>query len=241
MERLRSLLSPFSEIKILDVATGSGAFLETISNFIPNNSKLTRIGIDQNEKYIEAARTKFDSNLFTFEVMDSHHLTFPDQSFDLVCISNSMHHMKSPQLVLAEMIRVLKPNGLLIVFEMIHDNQSERQMTHVLMHHFWAEIDTAFGITHRPTYTREELSQLIAVNKSVTVLNKWEIEDTESSCEPEDIEMLVHAVTSYYEKTKELENANDYKLKAEALLERLATIGFDSATECLWVMQKVNA
>jgi hypothetical protein len=60
------------------------------------------------------------------------------------------------------MKRVLKPGGLLIVGEMFRDNQSELQMTHVLMHHWWAAIDEASGIPHYETFTRSELEGMIS-------------------------------------------------------------------------------
>lgn len=238
MERLRTVLSSFEAVKILDVATGSGMFLDLVTSFLPSTAKPIGVGIDQNEKHVLAAQSKYAGKPFQFMVMDSHQLAFEDQSFDIVCISNSLHHMKMPEIALSEMVRVLKPKGLLIVFEMVCDQQNARQETHVLMHHYWAKIDTAMGIEHAETYSRDGLNTLMAKTSGMIIQEKWEIEDEAPTTDNEDLAMLEQAVTSYCEKTSSWEGASEYKRQADALVKRIRNIGFESATECLWVLKK---
>ena len=45
--------------------------------------------------------------------------------------------------------------------EMIRDGQSETQLTHVLLHHWWAAVDQTLGITHNQTFTRAQLAELL--------------------------------------------------------------------------------
>ena len=56
---------------------------------------------------------------------------------------------------------ILRPGGSLIVSEMYRDDQSEAQMTHVLLHHWWGAVDRMNGIFHNETYLREELVDLV--------------------------------------------------------------------------------
>jgi SAM-dependent methyltransferase len=85
---------------------------------------------------------------------------FPDASFDTVSIANSLHHLADLPQALAEMCRVLKPGGLFIISEMYCDGQSEAQQTHVELHHWWAAVDTAQGITHYETFPRQRIVEI---------------------------------------------------------------------------------
>jgi ubiquinone/menaquinone biosynthesis C-methylase UbiE len=92
-------------------------------------------------------------------MQDACQLDFADSSFDMVCISNSLHHL-DPVPALREMKRVLRLGGVLFVSEMYRDGQTETQMTHVLLHHWWGAVDKINGIVHRETYQRSELFEL---------------------------------------------------------------------------------
>jgi ubiquinone/menaquinone biosynthesis C-methylase UbiE len=84
-------------------------------------------------------KTFKDRKGIDFVKMDAQEMTFADASFDTVCIANSLHHVAGLRRVLAEMTRVLRPKGRFIVAEMYCDGQTDPQMTHVLLHHWWAQ------------------------------------------------------------------------------------------------------
>jgi SAM-dependent methyltransferase len=48
-------------------------------------------------------------------VADAHHLPLPDQSFDVIICSEVFEHLENPFQAAAEMKRVLKPGGLLLL------------------------------------------------------------------------------------------------------------------------------
>ena len=82
--------------------------------------------------------------------MDAGYLEFEDDSFDTVCMSFSLHHLYDTGRVLAEMKRVLKPDEYFLVQEEFSDGeQNEAQRTHILEHHWGAEIDSLLGTVHR--------------------------------------------------------------------------------------------
>ena len=133
---VENLLSTISGGNILDVATGSGGFITFLSDNLEDFTEIT--GIDCNERTIEAARKVHSQHNIHFLLMDATHLDFPEGHFDTVCIANSLHHMADLPTVLSEMLRVCKPGGNFIISEMYRDGQSETQLTHVLLHHWWA-------------------------------------------------------------------------------------------------------
>jgi len=55
-----------------------------------------------------------------FSVEDGAHLSFADDAFDAVIISNALHIMPDPAAVLADIRRVLKPGGWLIAPNFTH-------------------------------------------------------------------------------------------------------------------------
>ena len=81
--------------------------------------------IDISSARIEAAKkiatARGIDERIKFWVMDAHRLRFPDQHFDGVFGSSILHHLNLPQ-ALAEIRRVLKPNGHAVFFEPLGHN-----------------------------------------------------------------------------------------------------------------------
>jgi SAM-dependent methyltransferase len=147
--------------RVLDVATGSGGFLPYLVEGLATYEEI--VGIDSDpSRGSPFAEATHDLPHVRFEVRDASATGYAEGTFGTVAISNSLHHVPDPTIALREMLRVLRPGGWLVVFEMYRDHQEPPQMTHVELHHWWAAIDTRRGITHRPTYTRQELVELVA-------------------------------------------------------------------------------
>jgi len=152
---IRKRLQEISGGKVLDVATGSGHFIEALTKMLKDYDCF--VGIEISEKELKSARKKFEERRVKFLKMDAEHLKFEDNCFDTVCISYSLHHLANTDRVLAEMMRVLKPDGYFLVQEAFYDGeQSEAQKTHVLQHHWGAEIDSLLGTVHHKTYSKQK-------------------------------------------------------------------------------------
>lgn len=94
-------------LSILDVGCGSGA----------NSAELAArghrvVGAD----FSDAAIEKYRARGFEGYVVDlESNLGFPADSFDVVFCSEVIEHMTSPEVLAAEMFRMLKPGGLLVL------------------------------------------------------------------------------------------------------------------------------
>jgi len=156
MDLLEETLERIKAPLVLDVATGSGNFAGHLRTEYQGIG--TIIGIDVSMKGLEKSSETLKNIDDTLAVcMDSSEMAFPEGSFDMVCISNSLHHLARLDDTLNEMMRALRPGGYFLVKEMYSDNQTEAQMTHVLMHEWWAAIDTMNGISHFSTLPREKI------------------------------------------------------------------------------------
>lgn len=102
---------------VLDVGCGMGHWDQSLAEFLPSDVKI--VGIDREEQWIETAlqRTKNSKINYTYQVASAEEIPFDDASFDMVTCQTLLIHVPKPDRVLAEMYRVLKPGGLLVVAE----------------------------------------------------------------------------------------------------------------------------
>ena len=104
--------------EVLELATGPGIIAKQVAAV---TAKM--IATDFSEKMlIEAGKGTIPLQL-TFERADACDLDYDDNSFDVVIIANALHVIPEPERVMSEIKRVLRPGGLLIAPNFIHDNQ----------------------------------------------------------------------------------------------------------------------
>ncbi|HET7725969.1 MAG TPA: class I SAM-dependent methyltransferase [Candidatus Limnocylindrales bacterium] len=73
------------------------------------------VGVDVNASAIEAARMRPGAEAATFHVIDGVVLPFPDTAFDLVASFQVIEHIDDPGPYLAEIARVLRPDGVALL------------------------------------------------------------------------------------------------------------------------------
>ena len=98
---------------VLDCATGTGDLAIAFRRKVGESGSV--VGTDFVPEMIELARAKAPE--LTFEVADVTALSFPDSTFDIASISFGIRNVNDPRRGLAEMTRVLRPGGRLIVLE----------------------------------------------------------------------------------------------------------------------------
>jgi ubiquinone/menaquinone biosynthesis C-methylase UbiE len=230
----KDILGEISGGSVLDVATGTGGFIHFLLDGLKDYTGI--IGVDTSGRGAEAfAETFKEKPNIRFQVMDALRLDFNDSSFDLACISNSLHHL-DPLVVLREMMRVLRPGGTFVVAEMVRDDQTETQMTHVELHHWWAAVDTVNGIVHRETYRRAEILEMVdALGLSAT--RYYDLCDlTENPKNPEIIAELDPVFDRYIQRA---EGHPELQARGGQLRKRVIDIGFHSATTLVAVGRAV--
>lgn len=234
MSRYAEIFRGMSPARVLDVATGGGAFLQLLQSELGHFDEM--IGVDTNERGAASFARAFEGQAnIRFLSMDAHCLDFPDGHFDMVCISNSLHHFDNPQVILTEMLRVLHPGGVLVAAEMVRDDQTPTQQTHVLLHHWWAAVDRASGMVHHETYSRDELTALF---QTLALKNMQTHEVCELKDDPLDAGLLAdmdRAIDRYMERAGE---DAELRQRGAALRERLHTVGAHGATTCILIGTK---
>jgi len=154
-------LSSVSGGRILDVATGGGDFIHTLMKTLKSYDCF--VGIDycpstSSRNEMESAKKRFEGKPVRFMEMNAENLKFEDESFDSVCVSNSLHHLANIDRVLTEMKRVLKKGGNFILQEVYCDgDQTEAQKADERRHEWEARVDSLLGITHNKTLTEQSI------------------------------------------------------------------------------------
>jgi demethylmenaquinone methyltransferase/2-methoxy-6-polyprenyl-1,4-benzoquinol methylase len=100
--------------RVLDCATGTGDLAIAFHGAVDAQGGV--VGIDFVPEMIDLARAK--SREVRFEVADVTALPFDDGSFDIASIAFGIRNVGDPRKGLAEMARVLRPGGRLIVLEL---------------------------------------------------------------------------------------------------------------------------
>lgn len=235
MEKLGKFLKTLQKPRILDVGTGGGNFITLLTSLYDEFESI--VGIDNLDIAISASRKNFHDERITFEKMDAYNMTFTDGLFDVVCLSNSLHHLEKPHRIFKEMERVLKPGGVIIVNEMMRDHLSSKQITHLKLHHFAAEIDRELGDTHNETYKKTEIINKLKEISTLTVKDYWDmyseqpVENTK-----EEIEWLLQTIDRLSERLQDKEKRQFYKEKGERIKEYVLKVGFEPATQLLVVL-----
>ncbi|TGE20103.1 bifunctional demethylmenaquinone methyltransferase/2-methoxy-6-polyprenyl-1,4-benzoquinol methylase UbiE [Hymenobacter elongatus] len=104
--------------RILDIATGTADFAIESLRLSPET---TVTGVDISEGMLEVGRRKLTqkglTNRIQLELGDSENLPFPDNHFDAVTASFGVRNFENLQKGLAEMQRVLRPGGKVVILE----------------------------------------------------------------------------------------------------------------------------
>jgi len=100
---------------VLDVATGTGRLPRALLRQPPFRGRV--IGLDLSRRMLREAihRTAQFADRLTFVWQDARNLPFDDDTFDAVTCLEALEFTPDPRAVLAELVRVLRPGGVLLV------------------------------------------------------------------------------------------------------------------------------
>lgn len=109
--------------KVLELACGTGQLTFRLSKCVASWT-----ATDFSENMIKEAKKRSKNNKIHFEVQDATALPYENELFDVVLIANALHIMPNPEKALAEIKRVLKPNGILIAPTFVYDGKINKRM-----------------------------------------------------------------------------------------------------------------
>jgi ubiquinone/menaquinone biosynthesis C-methylase UbiE len=111
--RLEDLLTLTGDERALDVGAGAGALAFALA---PRVRELVAVEID--EALARRARADAPENVEVV-VGDGEHLTFESFSFDFAGTLRTLHHTRRPELLVAELVRVTRPGGTILVVDQL--------------------------------------------------------------------------------------------------------------------------
>lgn len=100
---------PLSELQLLDTGCGTGNYIAAVKNRVASC-----VGLDPNAGMVKQARTKHgDDRRVTLQQASVLEIPFPDSSFDVVIMTQVLHHLTpdTHAAALSEIVRVLRPGG----------------------------------------------------------------------------------------------------------------------------------
>lgn len=114
---------------VLDVATGTGRLPLAMMRHPAFQGRA--VGVDLSRKMLHFASQNLDvyAERVDFIWSPAEKLPFADNTFDVVTSLEALEFMSNPKAVLAELVRVLRPGGLLLV--------SQRQNTNLMPGKIW--------------------------------------------------------------------------------------------------------
>jgi ubiquinone/menaquinone biosynthesis C-methylase UbiE len=148
---VRDFVRPRGSERVLDVGTGAGALALALAPLVREV-----VGLDPVPELLELARARALANT-RFIAGDGTALGFPSADFDLAGTHRTLHHVVRPELVVAELARVTRPGGhVLVVDQLAPDDPGEAAVLH--------EFETVRDTSHRRLLTDAELRQEFGAN-----------------------------------------------------------------------------
>jgi len=112
-ERVQRFVLPSGDERALDAGCGAGALALALAPLVREV-----VGVDRVPELLELARDRAPENA-AFVEADITELPFEDGSFDLAGTLRTLHHVHRPELVVAELCRVTRLGGRVLVIDQI--------------------------------------------------------------------------------------------------------------------------
>jgi SAM-dependent methyltransferase len=98
---------------VLDVGTGTGVLISHLLLAVGSTGRI--VALDLSSEMLEVARQKGFPPSVNFLEADVHHVPLPDADFDRVICNAALPHFEDRAQSIREMVRVLRPEGILVI------------------------------------------------------------------------------------------------------------------------------
>ena len=112
-QRVQAFVLPEGSERAIDVGCGAGALALALAPLVGEV-----VGVDRVPELLELARQRAPGNA-QFVEGDATALPFDSASFDLAGTLRTLHHVRRPELVIAELARVARPGGRVLVVDQL--------------------------------------------------------------------------------------------------------------------------
>jgi ubiquinone/menaquinone biosynthesis C-methylase UbiE len=112
-ELLADLLTLKGDERVLDVGAGTGAFAFAVA---PRTREV--VAVEQDDELAARARADAPANVSVI-VGDGEHLQLDSFTFDVAATLRTLHHTRRPELLVAELVRVTRPGGTILVADQL--------------------------------------------------------------------------------------------------------------------------
>ena len=116
-KKVLKLVSDKNPKTVLDIATGTG----DLAILMTNTTAEKIIGLDISAGMLEVGRNKIKSKNLSDKIemilADSENMPFEDNTFDAITVAFGVRNFENLEKGLAEILRVLKPNGIFVILE----------------------------------------------------------------------------------------------------------------------------
>jgi len=151
--------------RLFDVGCGSGNLIVEISERLPH---LELIGMDISAEILDQAKLRADEKQKKIEFKEGsvEKLPFADKSVDFIVSTFSLHHWINPQKAFQEIYRVLKKEGVALIFDFRRDSRKFFYgfftfVTKVVVPKSLKEINEPLG-SMQSSYTLKEVDNLLS-------------------------------------------------------------------------------
>jgi len=129
-----NLLKKIQPKRVLDMATGT-ADMAILSCKLLDPEKVT--GLDLSAEMLELGRKKIEKERLVSKIEllkgDAEAINFPDNSFDAVTVAFGVRNFENLENGLKELLRVLKPGGMLVILEFSKPNWGFKNIYNLYM------------------------------------------------------------------------------------------------------------
>jgi ubiquinone/menaquinone biosynthesis C-methylase UbiE len=165
-EQVRAFVRLRGDERALDVGTGAGALAIALAPLVASV-----VALDPVPELLALARERALPNVELVEG-DGTALPFADETFDLAATQRTLHHVQRPDRVVAELARVTRPRGqVLVIDQLAPPGAGEAAAVHA--------FEQARDPSHARLLSETELRELFAANGLRPVRERVEREQRE--------------------------------------------------------------